>query len=138
MKWLIYPNCYQRFGQFKILRFLMSTVQSPAFKVQSPASNVWGPASNAQGPASKWPVSRVQRPESSVQSPEASVQGPASNTCVQSPGILICLLKWTKRISLYKWEMQGTGKYINKFGPIKSYIKLNQYEECNISKSLYL
>ena len=61
-------------------------------RAQRPASRVQGPAPRAQHPAS-----RVQRPESSiessasrVQSSTSSVQSPTSNSCVQSPGILVC------------------------------------------------
>ena len=36
------------------------------------------------------PESSVQSPASRVQHPESSVQSPASNSCVQSPGILVC------------------------------------------------
>ena len=40
-------------------------------------------------------VSSAQSPTSSIESPESSVQTPASNTCVQSPGILVCQRKLT-------------------------------------------
>ena len=35
---------------------------------------------------------RLQRPESRFQRPGSSVQSPASNSCVQSPGIPVCLI----------------------------------------------
>ena len=57
--------------------------QHPEPRVQSPASRVQHPQPSVQSPAS-----RVQRPNSSVQSP-------VSNTCVQSPGILVCPLAET-------------------------------------------
>ena len=65
---------------------LKISVQCSASRVQSPASNVQSPASSVQSAAS-----RVQRPESSVQRPESSVQSPVFNSCVQSPGIPVCL-----------------------------------------------
>ena len=75
-----------------------SRVQRPASRVQLPESSVQSPASRVQSPESRVqrPESRVQLPESSVQSPESSVQSPASNSCVQSPGIPVCLLYMTK------------------------------------------
>ena len=58
---------------------IVSSVQSVALKVQRRESSVQHPESNVQSPAL-----RVQRPGSRVQSP-------ASNACVQSPGIQVCL-----------------------------------------------
>ena len=37
------------------------------------------------------PKPSVHRPEYSIQGPESSVQSQASNSCVQSPGIPVCL-----------------------------------------------
>ena len=84
-----------------------SRVKSPECSAQSPASSVQslvsrvrrrgfslhGSESSVQSPESRVqrPESRVQRPASRVQRPESSVQGPTSNSCVESPGIPVCL-----------------------------------------------
>ena len=39
------------------------------------------------------PASTIKSPASRVQHPESSFQSPASNTCIESPGILVCLNK---------------------------------------------
>ena len=67
---------------------------SLAFSVRSSASRVQRPEFRVQRPESKVqrPESNVQCPECSVQSPESSIQSPASNSCVQSPGIPVCLV----------------------------------------------
>ena len=72
---------------------LKISVQCSASRVQSPASNVQSPASSVQRPecSVQSPASRVQRPASRVQRPESSVQSPVFNSCVQSPGIPVCL-----------------------------------------------
>ena len=79
-----------------------SSIQSPAFRVRRPESNIQGPEYNVQSPEPRvqrpessvqGPESNVQSPESRVQRPESSVQSPASNSCVQSPGIPLYLLK---------------------------------------------
>ena len=64
-----------------------SRVQRPESSIQSPVSSVQRPESRVQHPKSsvQSPACRVQRTESSVQSPE-------SNSCVQSPGIPVCLI----------------------------------------------
>ena len=65
---------------------LKISVQCSASRVQSPASSVQSPASSVQRPESS-----VQRPASRFQRPESSVQSPVFNSCVQSPGIPVCL-----------------------------------------------
>ena len=65
-----------------------SRVQCSESRVQRPESSVQRPESSIQIPESS-----VQCPASSVQRPESSVQSPASNSCVQSPGIPLYLLK---------------------------------------------
>ena len=64
-----------KFHNFNV-HTLVFSIQSLAFRAQRQAS-------------------RFQSPVSSVQSPESSVQSPASNTCVQNPGILVCLISKT-------------------------------------------
>ena len=85
----------QKLGSNSILQqsTTVSRVQSPEFSVQSPASRVQRPESSVQSPAS-----RVRRPESGVQSPAfrvqrpgSSIHSPASSSCVQSPGVPVCL-----------------------------------------------
>ena len=94
----IYPPVGQGRHVWQIVRprfqSLKPSVQSPVFSVQRSESSVQSPASRVQRPEScvQRPASRVQRPESSVQSPESSVQSPASSSCVQSPGIPVCLI----------------------------------------------
>ena len=64
---------------------IVSSAQSPTSSVKSPRSSAQSPASSVQSPAS-----RVQRPGFRVQCPASRVQRPTSNSCVQSPGILVC------------------------------------------------
>ena len=65
---------------------LKISVQCSASRVQGPASSVQSPASSVQRPECS-----VQSPASRVQRPESSVQSPVFNSCVQSPGIPVCL-----------------------------------------------
>ena len=80
--------------EYNIRAVLKISAQWSASRVQRPESSVQRPGSNVQIPESsiQSPASRVQRPGSSVQGPESSVQSPASNSCIQSPGIPVCLL----------------------------------------------
>ena len=92
------------------------SVQCPEPSIQSPASGVQCPVPRDQHPESSIQslASRVQRPESTFQSPlsrvrmhhpESSVQSPASNSYVQSPGILVCSFKLTTR-SVVRFSLQ--------------------------------
>ena len=69
------------------------SVQGMQSSVQSPASRVQHLESSGQSPASRVQhlESNVQSPPSRVHRPESSVQSPASSSCVQSPGIPVCL-----------------------------------------------
>ena len=74
-------------------KVLTSTVQRSASGVQCREFSVQGSESSIQSPMSRVqrPGSSVQSPASRVQCPESSVQSQASNSCVQSPGIPVCL-----------------------------------------------
>ena len=78
---------------------IVSSAQSPTSSVKSPESSAQSPASSVQSLVSrvrrrgfrlKRPESSVQSPASRVQRPKSSVQSPA-NSCIQSPGIPVCL-----------------------------------------------
>ena len=71
---------------------IVSSAQSPTSSVKSPRSSAQSPASSVQSSASRVQHREfsVQGSEFNVQRPESSVQSPTSNSCVQSPGILVC------------------------------------------------
>ena len=72
-------------------------VQHPGFRVLRPGSSIHCQAFGAQ-----YPEPSVQGPASQVQCPECRSQSPASNTCVQNPGIPVCLFR-VNLPSLGKW-----------------------------------
>ena len=63
-----------------------SRVQLPESCVHCPESSVQISESSVQSPQSS-----VQHPAHRVQCQESSVQTPASYSCVQKPGLLVCL-----------------------------------------------
>ena len=71
LKWILFWNSQRQCP--------VSRTQRPNFSVQSPES-------------------RLQRSESKVQRPESTVQSPASNTSVQSPGIVLCPSNLSKHV----------------------------------------
>ena len=77
-------NCISK--SIAYIHILASRVQSPLSraKAQHPGSSVQSPAFRVQRSESS-----VQSPASRVQRPESSIQSPASNSCVQSPEILV-------------------------------------------------
>ena len=79
---------------------IVSSAQSPTSSVKSPAHGVEYPVSRVQYPESdvEGSVSSIQSPASRVQHPESSVQSPKSNSCIQSPGIPVCLLIFSPKV----------------------------------------
>ena len=84
---------FQKLSTVLNFKVLTSPVEHSMSGVQRRQCNIQGSGSSVQSPASKVqrPASRVQSPASRAQLSESNVQSPTSNSCVQSPGIPVCL-----------------------------------------------